>query len=308
MSALVPKAAICLIKSGKAATEPRAEIEPSVFFMIRIFKQARGMTASRRRFKKYLWYSSGEIVLVVIGILIAIQVNNWNEDRIEQKQIHAYARAFASDLRDDIATIRISAYQAQIVVFQIDELVAYLQDRPFDRISNIDLYRHVGSLGYRPFAFNRAALDPMKGSGALREMRNRELARQISEYEGLTYHVGEDQTSDSRNARDAYLATNKVVNRNFPGRVAVDEYFDTASNAEHFHESFLGFPSTGLYQRIAQNDPGPIARDMREVQEMVNILISYRNDLYPRPDHELPGLLASAQAIIDVIEAEYPEE
>lgn len=266
------------------------------------------MTASRRRFKKYLWYSLGEIILVVIGILIAIQVNNWNEDRIEQKQIHAYARAFASDLRDDIATIRVSAYQAQSVVFQIDELVAYLQDRPFDSISNIDLYRHVSSLGYRPFAFNRAALDPMKSSGALRGVRNRELARQISEYEGLTFHLEEDQTSDSRNARDAYLATNKVINRNFPGRIATDEYFDAALVAERFRESFLGFSSTELYQRIAKNDLGLLATDMRDVQEMTNILISYRNDLYPRPNLELPRLQALAQAIIDLIETEYPEK
>ena len=63
-----------------------------------------------QRLSHYLWYSLGEIILVVIGILIAIQVNNWNEDRIEQRQVHAYARALASDLLDDIAAVRVSAY------------------------------------------------------------------------------------------------------------------------------------------------------------------------------------------------------
>jgi hypothetical protein len=265
------------------------------------------MTASRKRFRKYLWYSIGEIILVVIGILIAIQVNNWNEDRIEQKQIHAYARALASDLRDDIAAVKVSAYQAQNVVFQIDELVAYLQGRSFDSISNVDLYRHTWSLGYRPFAFNRAALGPMKNSGALREIRNQELARKISEYEGLTYHLEEDQASDSRNARDAYLATNKVINRNFTNRAEVHEIFTTASDGSNFRESFLEFPSTEFYQRIAKNDLGLVALEMREVQEMVNILISYRSDLYARPDIELPRLMALGQELIDLIETEYPE-
>jgi hypothetical protein len=265
------------------------------------------MTASRKRFRKYLWYSLGEVILVVIGILIAIQVNNWNEDRIEQKQIHAFARAFASDLRDDIDAVRVSAYQARIVVFQIDELVAYLQDRPFDSISNIDLYRYVWSMGYRPFAFNRAALGPMKSSGALREVRNQELARKISEYEALTYHLEEDQASDSRNAHDAYLATNKVINRNFPDRAALHETFTAASDAERFRESFLEFPMTELYQRIKQDDVGLVATDMRDVQEMTNILISYRSDLWPRPDLEFPKLMALAQELIDLIEAEYPQ-
>ena len=276
--------------------------------MIRIFRQARRMTTSRKHFRKFLWYSLGEIFLVVIGILIAIQVNNWNEDRIERREIHAYARALASDLRDDIAAVRVSAYQARNVVFQIDKMVAYLHERSFDSISNIDLYRHVWSMGYRPFVFNRASLDPMKSSGALREVRNQELARKISEYEGLAYHLEEDQLSDSRNARDANLATNKVINRNIPNRAAVYEYFTAASDAEKFRESFLEFPSTELYQRIEQNDLGLVATDMRDVEEMVNVLISYRSDLYARPDLELPRLVALAQELIDLIETEYPEE
>jgi hypothetical protein len=266
------------------------------------------MTASRKRLSKYLWYSLGEIILVVIGILIAIQVNNWNEDRIERRQIHAYARALASDLREDIAAVSVSAYQARNVIFQIDELIVYLQDRPFESISNIDLYRYVWSMGYRPFAFNRAALDPMKSSGALREVRNPELARKISEYEGLARHLEEDQVSDSRNARDASLAINQVINRNFPDRVAVHDFFTAAYDAESFHESFRKFPSTELYQRVKTNNTTLVATDMRDVQEMANILISYRSDLYPRPEIEFPRLISLAQELIDLIEIEYPGE
>lgn len=266
------------------------------------------MTVSHKRFRNYLWYSIGEIILVVIGILIAIQVNNWNEDRIKRNQTYAYARAFASDLRDDIAVVTVSAYQAKNVVFQIDELVAYMQGRSFDEISNIDLYPYVWSMGYRPFAFNRAALDPMKSSGALREVRNLELVRKISEYEGLTSHLEEDQASDSRNARDALLATNQVINRNFPDRAAVHDYFTAAAEAEKFRESFLDFPASELYRRIKQDDLGPLAEDMRDVQVMVNTLISYRSDLSARPEIEFPRLINLAQELIELIETEYPEE
>lgn len=41
------------------------------------------------RVSKYLLYAVGEIILVVIGILIALQINNWNEQRKESKQEHA---------------------------------------------------------------------------------------------------------------------------------------------------------------------------------------------------------------------------
>jgi hypothetical protein len=36
---------------------------------------------------RFLRYALGEIVVVVIGILVALQSNNWNEERMEQKEI-----------------------------------------------------------------------------------------------------------------------------------------------------------------------------------------------------------------------------
>lgn len=57
--------------------------------MIKFFRKIRQKLLSENRFSKYLIYAIGEIILVVIGILIALQINNWNEDKkeriIEQK-------------------------------------------------------------------------------------------------------------------------------------------------------------------------------------------------------------------------------
>ena len=53
--------------------------------MFRFFRHARQAALSEGSTMRFLRYSLGEIVLVVIGILIALQINNWNEERIEQK-------------------------------------------------------------------------------------------------------------------------------------------------------------------------------------------------------------------------------
>lgn len=49
--------------------------------MIKFFKKIRQNLMIENKFSKYLLYAIGEIVLVVIGILIALQINNWNENR-----------------------------------------------------------------------------------------------------------------------------------------------------------------------------------------------------------------------------------
>ena len=49
--------------------------------MLRFFRQIRQRLLTDNKFSKYLLYAIGEILLVVIGILIALQVNNWNTER-----------------------------------------------------------------------------------------------------------------------------------------------------------------------------------------------------------------------------------
>ncbi len=58
--------------------------------MINFFRKIRQQLLTENKFIKYLLYAIGEILLVVIGILIALQINNWNErnkERIKEREI-----------------------------------------------------------------------------------------------------------------------------------------------------------------------------------------------------------------------------
>jgi hypothetical protein len=52
--------------------------------MIKFFRQIRQQLLAQNKFTKYLIYAIGEIILVVIGILIALQVNNYNEAKKQE--------------------------------------------------------------------------------------------------------------------------------------------------------------------------------------------------------------------------------
>jgi len=54
--------------------------------MIKFFRHIRKQLLTENKFSKYLIYAVGEIVLVVIGILIALSINNWNEERTTIEQ------------------------------------------------------------------------------------------------------------------------------------------------------------------------------------------------------------------------------
>ncbi len=70
--------------------------------MIKFFRKIRQNLLMENKTVKYLKYAIGEIFLVIIGILIALQINNWNNQRIEKnKQINILNRVL-SDVQNDI--------------------------------------------------------------------------------------------------------------------------------------------------------------------------------------------------------------
>ena len=68
--------------------------------MIKFFRKIRQKLLTENKFSKYLFYAIGEIVLVVIGILIALQINNWNEN----KKVETIKKTIYVNLLEDLKT------------------------------------------------------------------------------------------------------------------------------------------------------------------------------------------------------------
>ena len=72
--------------------------------MIKFFRKIRYNLMEQNKTAKYFKYAIGEIILVVIGILIALQINNWNERRklkqVEIKALKEIQEGFIADTRD----------------------------------------------------------------------------------------------------------------------------------------------------------------------------------------------------------------
>ncbi len=74
--------------------------------MIKFFRKIRQNMIKENKVSKYVLYAIGEIVLVVIGILIAISINNWNEQRIQQHKAAYYLVSIVKDLESNVAFIK----------------------------------------------------------------------------------------------------------------------------------------------------------------------------------------------------------
>jgi hypothetical protein len=73
--------------------------------MIKFFRKIRQNLLLENKTRKYFKYAVGEIVLVVIGILIALQINNWNNQRIENKQEISILKEILVNLKKDVINL-----------------------------------------------------------------------------------------------------------------------------------------------------------------------------------------------------------
>ena len=80
--------------------------------MIKIFRKIRYDLMGNNKTGKYLKYAIGEIILVVIGILIALQVNNWNQDRMAKMEAESFHQRLKEDLLNENTMLkeRVSYY------------------------------------------------------------------------------------------------------------------------------------------------------------------------------------------------------
>lgn len=79
--------------------------------MIKFFRRLRQQLLTENKIGKYLMYASGEIILVVIGIIIALQLNNWNEGRKEIARSKNYLTEIVKDLESDTLTFNFAIKQ-----------------------------------------------------------------------------------------------------------------------------------------------------------------------------------------------------
>lgn len=73
--------------------------------MIKFFRTIRYDYMKENRTGKYLKYAIGEIILVVIGILLALQINNWNSEYKADKNLKEIYKQIQTDLKVDILRI-----------------------------------------------------------------------------------------------------------------------------------------------------------------------------------------------------------
>ncbi|PTM10363.1 MAG: hypothetical protein DA407_03845 [Bacteroidetes bacterium] len=144
--------------------------------MIKFFRKIRYDLMEKNKTSKYLKYAIGEIILVVIGILIALQLNAWKEEINANQELKTSMNLMLDDLSQDIAF-----YNLQIE--RLENRVLYLSNFAQGNYSEIDIETIPGEIGYNiPIKNLGTTYISLKEDRKFSLIKNMELKKIITSY------------------------------------------------------------------------------------------------------------------------------
>ena len=107
--------------------------------MLPFFRKIRFQLAQDNQFLKYSRYAIGEIAMVVVGVLIALQINNWNENRKDNEKKLFYIQLLQEDLMKDTAQIKQFIRQVDHFepIYRNFKLISEKKDATIDTLINL---------------------------------------------------------------------------------------------------------------------------------------------------------------------------
>ena len=160
--------------------------------MIKFFRHLRQSLIMENKTGKYLKYAIGEIILVVIGILIALQINNWNNDRIEASKEQLLLKNLQTDYKSNLDELKYtydSSTEAYVACVKLLEIIKddntinpseieVLIDNIINKIRSLDLIS--------------GSIDEILNTGSLHIIQDPELRKQLSNWTFYINDTGDD--------------------------------------------------------------------------------------------------------------------
>lgn len=153
--------------------------------MLKYFRTIRKKLMEQNIVRSYIFYAIGEIFLVVIGILIALQVNNWNEERKERNREAAYLERLTENITSDLEVSKLNIKFYQEVLEAGTLSLSYATGNDVSGYSNWDiLLAFFNASQIWPIITESSTYEELKSSGELSLLKSIDLRDRLAFYYG----------------------------------------------------------------------------------------------------------------------------
>ena len=169
--------------------------------MIKFFRKIRQRLLNENKISKYLLYAIGEIILVVLGILIALQLNNLNEQKAIHKKQEKHLKLVKGEMINNLKELK-NTDEIRLSIMEAERKIIGLIS--LDVISEKELSSLLRTITYQELIIplENGALNEIISSGGLKDIKNDSIRQILASWEGRNtlLRSQEIQLADTRNA------------------------------------------------------------------------------------------------------------
>ncbi len=241
--------------------------------MVKFFRKIRQRLLTENKFSRYLIYALGEIILVVIGILIALQITTGMKPEKAALKKQEYLKQIKQEIQADIANIDSILPKLQDRQKKLDTLKTILASDAIaeDTREGYKLWRK--SWNFPDFNSHNNTIETLKSSGQIQIIQSKELLNALSSYQ---------------NKLDAFYIHQGIMN-------------NYLQNSDSF---FTFFNATEIKRQSENNIKAPIISDVLSLKNEVfgKIEMLYSLSIFSSNSH-LPKIKKNAEQILKEIES-----
>lgn len=178
--------------------------------MIKFFRHIRKQLLTKNNFSKYLIYAVGEIILVVIGILIALQINNWNEDKKLVKTEMQYYKNIKRQLSEDIKYIKSNIDFNQFYYNQYEFAAQQLLDNDRSNLDSLGIIT-LNLLEFSDFHQESNIYAALVNSGEIKLLTNQNIIEGLQNLEESYIYINRIELSHFDIIKIIYPDLQKVI-------------------------------------------------------------------------------------------------
>ena len=170
--------------------------------MLKFFRKIRKNLLTEGNFSKYLLYALGEIILVVIGILIALQIDNWNSEKKDLKAERSYLTSLYGEFSTNLVNLENSIKENDYLIDALEKLSYLFHPDTLENISEKEVALFLNPLGKEVVYYpSRGVTSDIISSGNLKLIRNNTLRQKIASFDNTLKRIENQEkiTSDLRN-------------------------------------------------------------------------------------------------------------
>lgn len=238
--------------------------------MIFILRKIRKALFTNNKLITYLIYAIGEIVLVVIGILIALSLNNWNESRKEQAQELNYLTGIKTDLEGDLAGIESAVHRYRSKLSRI-----YFLDSSFNLPNNFTPIKNtidsieVGNMVNRGagFRLTMGSYKVLTSNSSAGLIKNESLLQSIQDlYE--TRKAILTSVYDDIKRREDYIGQKYAVDKKYSSSKAF--FIDNPNKKEVLADFDYYYMQLRLYFNVLTNTKRLMEKVIKDINKELN--------------------------------------